>query len=82
MNDFRIDIMKGKDGLILKVAADCRSVEDVTELIAALRAARHALGRPAVGAAQSRGGLNRAIALSPARRSEIASKAAKTRWKK
>lgn len=84
--EFRIDIVKGQDALILKVAAECRSVEDVTELIAALKLARHTLGPPADGAARVRGGVRggvaRAAALSPARRSEIASKAAKTRWKK
>jgi len=35
--EFRIDIMKGNDGLVLKVAADCRSREDVAELIAAMK---------------------------------------------
>jgi len=84
--EFRIDIVKGNDGIILKVTADCRSVGDVAELIAALKLARHTLGPPADVAAKVRGGVSgglaRAAALSPTRRSEIASEAAKKRWKK
>ena len=80
MSEFRIDIVNTADGLIMKVTADCRSVPDVDRLVAALKAARRTLGSPSGRSGGSLGGLRRAAALTPARRSEIASEAANKRW--
>lgn len=71
--EFRIDIIKGNNGVVLKVTADCRSVGDVAELIAALKLARHTLGPPADGAKArggARGGLarDRCTVTGPAQR--------------
>jgi hypothetical protein len=84
MNDFRIDIFSDGTGRRIRVAAECRSSAEVSELIDALKTVRLTFGRDAiVGKAKAgqEGGRARAEALSPERRSEIASNAANARWK-